>query len=330
MMRVRAVVLASVCATACGGPSGRPTLPEPREAAVPSLRVQVIDRGARVAQTVALEDYVRATVISEFAPGTETAAIAERMLEVQAVIGRTYAVSHLGRHAREGFDLCSTTHCQLFDPSRLATSRWGAAAASATERTAGTVLWFQSGPAEALFHADCGGYTSAASTVWGGKDHPYLRAQADDDAARDAHRAWEYRAPLDSVAAALNVPRPRALAVAARDAAGRAARVALYGDEYVEVRGEELRQALTRVFGAGAIRSTRFEIRQEGTTIVFSGRGYGHGVGLCQAGALARLRAGTTPADVLTHYYPGTTLRRLPGALSGSWSFSSSSHTQRD
>ena len=71
-----------------------------------------------------LEDYVEATILSEFAPAGGDPAAVERMLEVQAVIGRTYAIGHLGRHAREGYDVCDRTHCQLYQPGRLTTSRW--------------------------------------------------------------------------------------------------------------------------------------------------------------------------------------------------------------
>src|SRR6185503_3811795 len=72
------------------------------------LRVKVTGQAAPV--RVALEDYVRGTILSEFAPPGGDPAEIERMLEVQAVIARTYAAAHVGRHQSEGYDLCSTTH----------------------------------------------------------------------------------------------------------------------------------------------------------------------------------------------------------------------------
>jgi stage II sporulation protein D len=68
---------------------------------------------------------------------------------------------------------------------------------------------------------------------------------------------------------------------------------------------------LSRTLGARAIRSTKFEIELRGARFLFTGRGFGHGAGLCQVGALARLRAGATPAEVFGRYYPGATLVRL-------------------
>jgi stage II sporulation protein D len=74
------------------------------------------------------------------------------------------------------------------------------------------------------------------------------------------------------------------------------------------VRGEALRDVLTQAFGGRTIRSTWFDVRRNDGGYVFEGRGFGHGVGLCQAGALARIRAGTRLPAILQKYFPGTRL----------------------
>ena len=175
-------------------------------------------------------------------------------------------------------------------------------------------MTFDNQPVQALFHADCGGYTSTASSVWGGSDRPYLAARPDEGTATDAHAAWQYDVTLEALTRALNAdPRTRlerpleTIDVVDRDAAGRANRIALgsrparpgTANATLVIRGDEFRQVLSRAFGPRAIRSTLFDVRRTGATLTFSGRGYGHGVGLCQAGALARLRAGATPGDVI-------------------------------
>jgi stage II sporulation protein D len=327
-MKRYGLALLGVISSACGAattitPAVRtPPLPLPAV-----IRVQVAEGGTTAVREVPLEDYVRATAISEFAPAAGDLDAVERMLEVQAIISRTYAVSHLGRHARDGFDLCSTTHCQLFEPRRLQTSRWAQASATAVARTAGRILIFDRRPVQALFHADCGGYTSTSSAVWGGTDRPYLVARPDDGAAGAAHAEWRYEASLEALGAALaSDPRTHvegvldAIDVVARDDAGRAERVALRARAgrgpanivSLDVRGDELRQVLARAFGARTIRSTRFDVRRSGTVIAFTGTGFGHGVGLCQAGAYARLKSGTSPVDVLRYYYPGTIVSPAP------------------
>jgi stage II sporulation protein D len=309
-----ALILLATVATACapGSPVAFPSAPFRAPAAV---RVQVA--GGSVRQ-VPLEDYVQAVTLSEFAPASGDAGAIGRMLEIQAIISRTYAVAHIGRHRAQGFDLCATTHCQLFEPARLRSSRWAPAAADAVRRTASIVLWYGAAPASALFHADCGGRISDAADVWGGNPRPYLREAADDGPAAAAHGTWTYEATRDAVRDALNATaatrvgnRLDRIEVLERDAAGRAARLSLAGQQERIVRGEDFRAALTRVFGPRTIKSTRFEVRRNGGSFVFDGRGFGHGAGLCQAGALARIRAGASPAAVVARYYPGTTLVRL-------------------
>ncbi len=284
----------------------------------PPLRVRVVENGRAIVRHVAVEDYVRGAVIAEFAPPAGDAKVVEGMFQVQAVISRTYAVSHRGRHARDGYDLCATTHCQLYEPARLAKSKWARAAAQAVRSTSGTVLWFERHAAEALFHADCGGHTSAAEAIWGGSAHPYLRARKDDGPAEAAHGTWTYQARHEVLRLALNADartavgsRLRRISIVDRDDAGRAARVRLDGQQVREVRGEVFRDAMSRAFGPRALKSTWFSIRKHDSDWVFTGRGFGHGVGLCQAGALARISAGAPPSAVLLHYFPGTRFRPL-------------------
>lgn len=313
-------VVVAALAVGCSAPAGRATLHLSKPSGPASIRVGIREGNKTTIRKVPLEDYVQAAILSEFAPPSGEPAIVERMLEVQAVIGRTYALAHVGRHAAERFDVCSTTHCQLFQPSRVRTSRWAAQSAEAVRRTAGTVLWFDGAPANALFHADCGGHTSRADDVWGGAGSPYLVSIADDGPAADAHATWRYEASRAAVLAALNKdPRTRAgarldgIQVIERDEAGRAERLAIHGTEERIVRGEALREVLAQTFGARTIKSTRFDVHRDGATFVFEGRGFGHGVGLCQAGAFARIRSGVKTSAVLQRYFPGTriiTMRR--------------------
>jgi stage II sporulation protein D len=98
--------------------------------------------------------------------------------------------------------------------------------------------------------------------------------------------------------------------IAGRDAAGRAEQIVLRGTRAFVVRGEVFRAAVTRALGVKSVRSTLFSVKKTGDRFVFSGKGFGHGVGLCQAGAMARLRAGASPEEVLRFYFPGTSLRK--------------------
>jgi len=314
MRRAPTLLALAVFSASCSAPATRATLPSARAPEPATIRVGVKEGNRVTIRKVPFETYVQATILSEFAPPSGDPDVVERMLEVQAVIGRTYALAHLNRHANEGFDVCATTHCQLFEPSRMTTSRWAAQSSEAVRQTTGTVLWFRDRPADALFHADCGGRTSRADDVWSGVGQPYLVSLEDDGPAASAHATWRYETTEAAMIAALNKDSRtrigntlRGIQVLERDGVGRAERIAIHGSQELVVRGEEFRDAL----GSRAIKSTWFDVRRAGASYIFEGRGFGHGVGLCQAGALARIRAGAKLPVVLQQYFPGTRLITL-------------------
>lgn len=314
----RLILAVAMVSASCSAPATRATLPSARAPEPATIRVGVKEGNRITIRKVPFETYVQATILSEFAPPNGDPEVVERMLEVQAVIGRTYALAHLNRHANEGFDVCATTHCQLFEPSRMTTSRWAAQSSEAVRQTTGTVLWFRDRPAEALFHADCGGRTSRADDVWNGVGQPYLVSLEDNGPAASAHATWRYETTEASMIAALNKDSRtkigstlRGIQVLERDSVGRAEQIVLHGSQDRIVRGEDFRDAVSQSFGSRAIKSTWFDIRRAGASYTFEGRGFGHGVGLCQAGALARIRAGAKLPAVLQQYFPGTRLITL-------------------
>ena len=310
--RIAIVIVAAVVAAHCArprtvrAPQALPTATTlPRE-----IRVSVTGRTVRVA----FEDYVLGASLSEVSPVGESAATVDRVFEVQSVLARTYALAHLGRHASEGFDLCDSTHCQLYQPARLTTSRFAPAARQAVTRTAGRVLTFAGRPAEAVFHSDCGGHTAASATAWGNAPVPYL-ASHKDDVPEGTHHEWQFRTTTAALRAALNADpkavvgsRLDAVTVVERDSSGRAVRVEVRGERRQILRAEQVRAILNSRLGDRAIQSTRFTVTTTGSAWLFTGTGFGHGVGLCQVGAAARARRGDSLSDILSAYYPGARL----------------------
>lgn len=288
----------------------------PKTPAPPPLRLpdQVRVRTAGHVATISLEDYVLGSALAEVSPLDETTATVARIFEVQAVLARTYAAGHLGRHASEGFDLCDGTHCQLYQPDRLRTSRFAAAARGAVERTAHVVMAFADRPAEALFHADCGGSTSAAGDVWGGRAVPYLLASP-DNVPTVSHRTWSLTVTPTQLRDALaRDDRSRVgrrlddVQITTRDAGGRAASLLVRGEVPRVLRGEDFRAIVNGTFGVKGLLSTRFDIDHAAGAFQFVGSGFGHGVGLCQVGAAARARRGDSLAAILGAYFPGAKL----------------------
>lgn len=308
------LVLAALLAGACTRtPARLPGTPVP---ALPAaLRVGEPGRGQPSVHAWPLDQYVLASILSELAPTGLDAETAERLFEVQAIVSRTYAVANLGRHAAEGFDLCTTTHCQRVDTRALAGSRWRTVAERAVARTAGVILVYDTRPASTVFHADCGGHTSAGRDVWGGEAHPYLAARRDDAPGRPEHQRWQVELDRAELRRALNHDSRTAvgshgpaLRVLRRDAVGRVLELEARGERTVRLRAEDFRARLGAELGPRALRSAWFTLHERGDRLRFDGRGFGHGVGLCQLGARARIVAGVPVPAVLAAYYPGTRL----------------------
>jgi SpoIID/LytB domain protein len=241
---------------------------------------------------VPLELYVARVLAGEAEPGAP-----EATMQALAVAIRTYAVFNAGRHGRDGFDLCDSTHCQVPRPANAATRR-------AAMATAGQILTYQGAPAEIFYSASCGGRSVSASEMWPRANLPYLRSVNDD--VHDEDDDWTVEFTLDEIREVLNRvgfegARLGDVEVAGRTDSGRVARLELEGLRPDEIAGDRFRM----VVGARELRSTAFSIRRRGSTLTFTGRGYGHGVGMCVIGAGRRARRGETAVEILAHYYPG-------------------------
>jgi hypothetical protein len=158
-------LIIAILLSACGASPPRVTLPDEMPERPPSLRVQVRANGTLAVRDVALEDYVMATILSEVDPPDADERVLEKMFEVQAILSRTYALAYRGRHAREGFDLCSTTHCQLYEPGRVRTSRWSSLARQAATRTRGGTSTRSTRPTTSSAACRCSARSSVSSSA---------------------------------------------------------------------------------------------------------------------------------------------------------------------
>ena len=291
-------------------PPETPTYP------IQTLRVE-IDSNKNVVKEIPLEEYVLGSLVSEVHLAGLDQTSVHRVAELQAILARTYALANLKRHENDGFDLCSTTHCQLYRTSEDLSEAVAHVARKAVRRTTGVVISHNNRPINALFHSDCGGHTSDASIVWGGHTPSYLRGSADVFCLSNNSTSWRFEVNRSKIKQALNKDPQTAIGrqldriyVVERDSAGRVMSITLDGEKDRVVRGEKLRAVLTRTFGPRSLKSTRFSISQSGSQVVFKGRGFGHGVGLCQTGAIVRTRYGHSLEEIIAHYYPGTSLSK--------------------
>ena len=306
------LICIALLAAACSGPRRvtRPDFAPGADVSGIELRIRTHDGKRR---RIALDDYVRGAILPEAALTNLDSGAALRVAQVQAILARTYALSNLGRHADEGFDLCATTHCQVYRDLEDWPAHLVRLAEEAVSSTSNVLVTYAGQPINAVFHADCGGHTSAADVVWSGAAPAYLRGTPDAFCLLDGSKPWRFETTVSALRRELNrSDRTRVggrldeLVVTRRDPGGRAERVLLRGEHTVEVRGEHLRAAVVPRFGPRSVKSTRFTVQRTGDTVVFEGQGFGHGVGLCQIGARARALAGHSARAILEHYYPGT------------------------
>ena len=275
-----------------------------------STSVTVKQVSENTTRRMPLEDYIRQVVASEASVEDEPEA-----LKALAIVARTYALKNLGRHREEGYDFCSTTHCQ-----RFATVDARPAVASAIKETAGLVL--QDGRnqmADTYYSASCGGMTANLKTIWGAEAPDYLRGVRDNYCNSGSHYRWTDVIASKRLRDALRSdPRTdvgetvRDISVTKHDQTGRAEVISIVGDRTRMINGWEFKLIVGRALGWQLLKSSRFTVTRSGSEFVFRGGGFGHGLGLCQEGAHVMAQRGQSYQQILAHYFPGTSVGDYP------------------
>jgi stage II sporulation protein D len=292
------------------------------------LAIIAIDSGLRVVNRVGVEAYLRGVVPREL--GVRGAGD-RAALEAQAVAARSYVVTRLGNASRP-FDVTATTTDQVYGGAD-AEDRLADAAVAATE---GLVLMYNGRAVSAPYHSTCGGSTAAPDELWRSQNEPFLQRVSDRIPGSDRFYCdiaprfrWETSWRADTLSAIVErylrgyaqvAPGPvgdvRDISVDGRTASGRVAALWVGTDRgRYRVRGNDIRYVL-RSAGGELLNSTYFspEVVSSAdgrlTRVTIRGTGYGHGVGMCQWGAIGRARAGQDFRTILRTYFPGTTVAR--------------------
>lgn len=262
--------------------------------------------GLTAVNIVPVDDYLRSVVPEEMPVDWPAEAI-----KAQSVAARSFALASRGRHASEGYDLCTTTHCQLY----TGTAAEKSASNAAIKATRGEVLTYGGKPIEALFHTDSGGMTENSEAVWG-SHVPYLRAAKDTPAKTMPWTKTISRADLERKLAAKghDIGKVRSVALSPL-AIGRAAkdRTASGRVKTMTVKGTKGTATLSGTTWRSllGLKSTLFDAKLAKDMVTFTGYGFGHGLGISQWGAERMAAKGKSYADILHHYYTGITLQQL-------------------
>ena len=255
------------------------------------LRIQAREDLLLLTLTMPLDEYVTAVLQGESASFKS-----DEALKAMAVAARTYAIRFGSRHRLEGFDFCDTTHCQDL---RLGNeSPRARVAAAATERE---LLWFEGRPAAAYYHRSCGGEIDDAKALEPELHVRYLKRHHDDYCVRIPDE-WQSEISKADLARALGRP-VASVRVIARGDSGRVQRLLVTNRA---ITATDFRLAVGRTLGWDKLRSDLYQEEDRGDSILFRGRGQGHGVGLCQSGAESMGEQGHSYREILAYYYPGT------------------------
>jgi SpoIID/LytB domain protein len=235
-----------------------------------------------------------------------------------------------GREAHGDFDVCADDHCQRYQGVTKAHSP---AVVEATAATAGELLRYAGKVCDARFSKCCGGVVEEYRTAWDDRDVPYLVALPDtdengevycdtdnkellarilpgfDQETRDFYR-WTVKYSGEEVRELVqarlgeDIGVVRAIEPLQRGPSGRIIRLRLEGEAKTLVIGKELE--IRRVLSRSHLYSSAFDVERTDGGFVLHGKGWGHGVGLCQIGAAVMASRGKTYRQILSHYYPGT------------------------
>ncbi len=247
-------------------------------------------------------------------------------IKAQAICARTYALKKMDERNQKPFHVFADVRDQVYGGVGKRTKLGDLAVLE----TQGSTLLYNNALANTFFHSSCGGVLEDASDVWQGPQLPYLKSQQDvigkefADGKSPYYRWIKERtvSQLDTMfnytfgTTYLNKPVqdtmdiPLRMRVTERSPSGRVTRMIVnYGTDQHELKGYEIRRFLGWP-GGSLLPSTLFKLSSSDTSIIIKGAGNGHGVGMCQYGAMYKAQKGLQYYHILQSYFPGTVLKR--------------------
>ena len=262
----------------------------------------------QLVNVLGVEDYLLGCVPEEMPSSYPVEAI-----KAQAIAARTFTLRNTSKHSADGYGVCDASNCQNYG----GVSSEKAKASEAIKATAGVTIVYQGQLASVMYGADCGGVTQDYAETRSNGGLPYLCSVTEP--AEMPHCSWEVDLTLQTLGAKLvaagveEAEGLRSVKVSRSGTSGRAIDLEIEGASgTTTISAERLRTIL----GLNVLRSRLFTIEAAADgSLVFKGKGAGHGVGLCQVGArwLAMPPRGYTCEQILAHYYPGTELAKIGG-----------------
>jgi len=256
-----------------------------------NLSFSVSEQYIRIINDVVLDNYIAGVTEAEAGSRSNL-----EFYKVQAILARTFALTHINKHIAEGFSLCDQVHCQAYygKPKDLTIFK-------AIEETKGKVVVDENlNLIVAAFHSNSGGQTANSEDVWGSKT-TYLRSVTDSFSVKMPNSKWERRMLTDDWLSYLklkhNFPTEQEEAKSIALNFKQDQRKIFLECSNSRVPLKNIRQDLQ-------LKSTFFSISEiNKDSVLFRGRGYGHGLGMCQEGAMRMSKSGYGYTEILNFYY---------------------------
>lgn len=222
--------------------------------------------------------------------------------KTQAIIARTYLYSHLDKHLHDNYNVCDNTHCQAFNGIT-----YDSVINSASLETRGLVLLgADSMLIVSAFHSNCGGMTASSKDVWV-SDQPYLRSVTDPYCVNSKNAVWEKKIGTDEWIYYLNKQ--------GYNGRNDLSLLSFYQNKrWVDYKAGTFTVPFEKIREDFKLRSAYFSVIAARDSVTFKGKGYGHGVGLCQEGAMEMASRGHLHREIIDFYYFGVILTDIKNA----------------
>lgn len=247
-----------------------------------------------------LEDYLYGVMKPEISPSWSPEAI-----KAQAVAARTFALYQKMNNRDKNWDLSATALSQVYGGLGSEDSRSNAC----VDQTRGVILTHQGKPILAQYHATCGGRTEDSKDIWG-TDQPYLQSVSCPFCKGSPHYRWTARVSLAEIAQSLNrgIGKIYSIQAQKKSGSGRITELKIVHSQGNKIiSGNDFRLLL----GPQRIRSTLFTIQMAGEDVIFRGRGWGHGAGMCQWGMKRMAEEGYNYRRILRYYFKDVKIEKL-------------------
>lgn len=257
------------------------------------LNLKATDSEIIIVNEVDISDYLAGVIESEGGGGRHI-----EYYKVQAILSRTYVKRNFNRHKEEGFELCDRVHCQAYHHMLQRTPTIMEAVIATDDEVMVDSSFML---AQGYFHANCGGQTSESHYVWN-NSISYLWSVKDTFCIKTHQAQWTKKIPKSTwknyLVEQFGFPLKDSIFSSHLYKFEPKEREAFYVDQRLGIPLRDLREHFR-------LKSTYFSCHPEGDYVVLNGRGFGHGIGLCQEGAMNMATAGYNYKQILKFYFQG-------------------------